>query len=131
MAWLPEMRIKHKRPAGSASLRSQPGDQPQSEQPATDQVQTSYSFLVAESVPRLSQICICCHNFCPISKSVGERGGDADADRADGRVLPRRAGPGAARAREGGGGLRALPALGRRAYAHRTHREYSLHFSII
>ena len=47
MAWLPEMRIKHKRPAGSAPLRSQPGDQPESEQPVTDQVQI---VLVAESV---------------------------------------------------------------------------------
>ena len=123
------MRIKHKRPAGSAPLRSQPGDQPQSEQPVTDQVQI---VLVAENVYGrlyISQIYILSHNFDSLSKSVCERGGDADADRADGRILPRRAGPGAARAREGGGGQRALPALGRRAYAHRTHSEYSTFFN--
>ena len=58
------------------------------------------------------------------TKSVCERGGDSDADRADGRVVPRRAGPGTPRAREGGRGLRALPALGRGAHAHRPQREY-------
>ena len=46
MAWLPEMRIKHKRPAGSALLRSQLGDQPQSEQSATDQVETFHNTVV-------------------------------------------------------------------------------------
>ena len=44
MAWLPEMRIKHKRPAGSAPLRSQPGDQPHSEQSAVDQVDITEHF---------------------------------------------------------------------------------------
>ena len=58
------------------------------------------------------------------TKSVCERGGDADADRADGRVVPRRPGPGTPRARAGRRGLRALPALGRGAHAHRLQREY-------